>query len=115
MPAGYQELILEQGTSFNSYITLDDVTGAAYNLVNYSVTSQIKKSYYTSNVTASFSASAYDPANGVILLTMTAPVSANIAAGRYVYDVKIIASDDSANGTFRVLEGIVNVLPQVTR
>jgi hypothetical protein len=37
--------------------------------------------------------------------------TANISAGRYVYDVVI---KDSSNNVTRVLEGIVNVLPQVT-
>ena len=115
MAAGYQELYIEQGTSFATTITIDDVTGAAYNLLNYNISSQIKKSYYTSNVTASFNAFASDAANGVITLALDAPTSANIYSGRYVYDVKIISSDDAANNTFRILEGIVNIAPQVTR
>ena len=115
MPAGYQELYIEQGTSFATTITIDDVSGLSYNLLNYNVSSQIKKSYYTSNVTASFNAFPSDAANGIITLSLDAPTSANIYPGRYVYDLKIIANTDGANNTFRILEGIVNIAPQVTR
>jgi hypothetical protein len=44
MSAGYQELFLEQGASFNSTITLDDVYNEAYNLYNFSASSQMRKS-----------------------------------------------------------------------
>jgi hypothetical protein len=44
-------------------------------------------------------------------LSLNSANTANIAAGRYVYDVVI---KDSANTVTRVLEGIVNILPSVT-
>ena len=43
MAAGYQELFLEQGASFNSTITLDDVYGDNYNLTDFGGACQIKK------------------------------------------------------------------------
>ena len=49
MPAGYSELFLEQGASFNTSITLDDVAGDAFNLYTYTATSQMRKSYYSSD------------------------------------------------------------------
>ena len=57
MPAGYSELFLEQGATFNTSITLDDVAGEAFNLVSYTATSQMRKSYYSSNAAATFSVS----------------------------------------------------------
>lgn len=111
MAAGYQELFLEQGTDFTSSITLDDVNGVPYNLTNVQAKSQIKKSYYSTNPTATFTIKINDPASGTIILELNNSVTANIAAGRYVYDVVI---KDSTNTVTRVLEGIVNVIPQVT-
>lgn len=111
MAAGYQELFLEQGTDFSTTITLDDVAGVPYNLTNIQAKSQIKKSYYSTSATATFTITINDPSNGVILLQLPNTTTANIAAGRYVYDVII---KDSANTVTRVLEGIVNVIPQVT-
>lgn len=112
MPAGYTELFLEQGADFSMSITLDDVSGENFNLVNYSASSQMRKSYYSSNATATFSVSTgNDPSLGVITLTMNSANTANIYPGRYVYDVYVT----SANSRVRVLEGIVSVTPQVTK
>jgi hypothetical protein len=112
MSAGYQELFLEQGTTFVTTITLDDVYGTPYDLTNVTAKSQVRKSYYSTSPTADFVISIPVPTNGSITLTLGSEQTSNIAAGRYVYDVII---KDQANTVTRVLEGIVNVIPQVTR
>lgn len=114
MSAGYQELFLEQGTTFNTTIQLDDVYGQTYNLQNYSASSQIRKSYYSSNATAVFNTTV-NGTNGEILINLMANQTSNIAPGRYVYDILIYNQSDTANTTIRVLEGIINVTPRVTR
>lgn len=111
MPAGYSELFLEQGADFNTTITLDDVNGAPLNLVGYSAASQMRKSYYSSNASGTFSITT-GGADGTITMNMTSANTANIYPGRYVYDVYITST---ANNRVRVLEGIVNVSPQVTK
>ena len=114
MPAGYSELFLEQGATFNTSIALDDVAGEAFNLVLYTASSQMRKSYYSSNATAIFNVSTGAvPQNGVITLSLSANTTANIAAGRYVYDVYVTKDDNTER--VRVLEGIINVTPQVTK
>jgi hypothetical protein len=112
MPAAFQELYLEQGTTFVTTVTLDDVYGIVYDLTNITPKSQIRKSYYSANVTAEFDAQIPDPTVGVIVLQLDAAVTSNLAAGRYVYDVAI---QDTANTVTRVLEGTMIVSPQVTR
>jgi hypothetical protein len=112
MPAGYTELFLEQGASFNTSIELDDIAGESFNLVTYSASSQMRKSYYSSNAAATFSVSTGDnPSLGVITISLNSANTANIYPGRYVYDVYLT----SALSRVRVLEGIVNVSPQVTK
>lgn len=112
MAAGYQELFVEQGSNYSTSITLDDSNGEPFDLTDYQSKCQMKKSYYSTNATAEFATTISSPAEGIITLTMNSNVSANIAAGRYVYDV-IIKS--SSNTVTRVLEGIVNIIPQVTK
>jgi hypothetical protein len=51
-------------------------------------------------------------ANGNVALSMNAATTANIKAGRYLYDIKM---KDSANVTSRVIEGIITVFPQITK
>lgn len=112
MPAGYSELFLEQGASFNTSITLDDVAGDAFNLYTYTATSQMRKSYYSSNAAATFNVSTgNDPSLGVITISLTSANTANIYPGRYVYDVYVTNNVSRV----RVLEGIVNVSPQATK
>jgi hypothetical protein len=113
MSAGYQELFLEAGTSFNTTIYIDDVYGDSYNLQNYSAASQIRKSYYSSNATATFSTTIGN--NGQIALSLNANTTSNIYPGRYLYDIVIYDNDDASNNTIRILEGIINVTPRVTR
>jgi len=111
MPAGYQELFLEQGSNFSTSISLDQADGSPFVLTGSQVKAAMKKSYYSSNTTANFVVTVNDPTEGIILLSLPYANTANILAGRYVYDVLI---KDSSNTVIRVLEGVVNVLPQVT-
>lgn len=114
MAAGYQNLLIEQGTSFNTTITLDDVTGATYNLSNYTASSEIRKSYYSANTSGVFTVTILNPTSGQITVSMTASNTANIFPGRYVYDVKLQSITNPDNDTVRILEGIVEISPQVT-
>ena len=89
MPAAYQNLYIEQGTSFSTTITLDDVYGSVFDLHGYTANSQIRKSYYSANATAVFTATV-DASSSTIALSLDSLQTANIAPGRYVYDtVKI--------------------------
>lgn len=113
MPAGYSELFLEQGASFNASIALDDVSGESFNLVNYTASSQMRKSYYSTNAAATFTVSTgIDPSIGVITMSLDSANTANIYPGRYVYDVYV---SNEMGSRVRVLEGIINVTPQVTK
>jgi hypothetical protein len=111
MPAGYQELFLEQGANFNTSIILDNADGSPFDLENCIVRSSMKKSYYSANSTVDFTVEVNDPLSGTLILALNYEQTANIASGRYVYDVMI---KDSSNTVSRVLEGIVNVTPRVT-
>ncbi len=109
--AGFVELTAEQGANLTTTITVNDSAGDALNLVGYSVASMARKSYASSNST-SFTASVTDASTGLITLEMPASTTANLTSGRYVYDVVITSSADVKT---RVIEGILTVLPSVTR
>ena len=112
MAAGYTELFLEQGTTFQSSITLDGTSGEPYDLTGFVAKSQIKKSYYSTTPKSEFVVAINQPpTTGIIILNLSATETANIAPGRYVYDVVI---KDNPGTVTRVLEGIVNVSPKVT-
>lgn len=107
--AGIQNLVVDQGTSFEITInvTLDD--GSEKDLTDYTVSSQIRKSYYTNTYT-DFTTAKVD-LTGEITLSLTPTQTSALKAGRYVYDVEISSDEE----TVRIIEGIVTVTPEVTR
>jgi len=103
-------LVVDQGATYSTNITIVDDNDAIFDLTDYTGAAQLRKHYTSSNATA-FSVS-LGGNNGVITLSLTANQTANLVAGRYVYDVEITSN---TNVVSRVLEGIVTVTPNVTR
>lgn len=110
--AAYVEITIEQGADFTTTVTVRDEAGNPTNLNNHSVAAQLRKSHYSSTAT-DFTATITDPGAGTITLAMPASITANIAPSRYVYD--LLLTNNSTNVKTRVIEGIANVLPSVTR
>lgn len=108
----YAELTADQGSTFVADINLTEDDGSPINIANNTFQSQIRKSYYSSNVVANLTITVISGANGNLQLTLDSANTANIKPGRYVYDVKM--TSNSAVVT-RILEGIITVTPQVTR
>lgn len=108
----YAELIVDQGTTFETTLDLVGDDGAAINVAGYLFSGQIRKSYYSSNVTANFLIVPTNNANGNITMTLSAATTANIKPGRYLYDVKMT---DTSNTVTRIVEGVITVTPQVSR
>lgn len=109
--AGFVELTLEQGANFNTVLDLKDSAGGILNLAGYTVAAQMRKSYYSTTAT-NFTITVTDAAAGQITMSMNSANTANVTPGRYVYDV-LITSGSSIKT--RIIEGIVTILPSVTR
>ena len=108
--AGYAEIQIEQGDSFTTVINVSDSSGFT-NLTNYTASSQLRKSYYSSTAN-NFTVTISNAANGEITMAMTAANTANLNSGRMVYDLLITSP---TNIKTRVVEGIATILPSVTR
>lgn len=109
--AAFSEIVIEQGATFSSLLNVEDSNGDAINLYAYTANSQMRKSYYSSSSSV-ITSTITGTANGEITLSMTSANTSGLTPGRYVYDV-IITSP--TNIVTRVVEGIVTVLPSVTR
>lgn len=109
--AGYAELTLEQGADFTTTVTVNGSDGSPTNLLNYTGAAQIRKSYYSTTAN-SFSVSVSNASAGELTVSMTAANTANLTPGRYVYDLLITSP---TNVKTRVVEGVVTLLPSVTR
>ena len=108
--ATIQNLYIDQGTTYSLTITVSDQNGDVKDLTDYTVSAQMRKSYYSSTAT-SFTASVSSALEGEVTISLTATQTSALKAGRYVYDIEI-ASDEE---TLRILEGIVVINPEVTK
>lgn len=109
--ANVSNLFIDQGTTFSVSVDLTDTAGAAFDLTNYTATGQIRKTYSSTSVTASFSATV-DVPNAAVVLELTDTQTAAIPSGRYVYDCVI---ESSTGVKTRIVEGQASVTPGVTR
>ena len=104
-------LFIDQGATYATKLVLNDANGAPVDLTGYSASSQIRK-HYTSSNSVSFTVTMPTPEAGGVVLSMSANTTANLVAGRYVYDVELT---DTAGRISRIIEGIITVSPNVTR
>ena len=110
--ANQVELYCDQGTDFSYALDLSNDDDTPLNVTGYTFTSSIRKSFYSSGVTANLTVTILNAAGGNVQISMNAATTANIKAGRYLYDVKMI-NDTSV--VSRVIEGIITVYPQITK
>ena len=111
--AALTNLLIEQGATFNSTISLFNSDDTVFDLTGHTAAGQIRKSYSSSSASATFSISfSTDRTEGQITLSLTPTQTAALDEGRYVYDIETTASDSTVT---RVLQGTVTVSPNVTR
>jgi hypothetical protein len=99
--------IIDQGATFSIVVDLKDTNDEPLIVDGYIANAALRKAYGASN-SVIFTANI---ANGSLTLSLTANQTANIVAGRYVYDAKLT---DSLGIISRPLEGVVTVTPGVT-
>lgn len=102
-------IVIDQGTTFTSYFLINDDEGNPVDLSIYTARAQLRKHYTSSNST-SFSITANS--TGYVTMSLAANTTANLTAGRYVYDVELV---DGSNVVSRVIEGMITISPEVTR
>jgi len=121
-----QNIVIDQGTTFELPISISDASGNPINLTEYIARAEMRRSY-NSNVAINFTAIITDALEGEITLSLTPSQTSVIKSGRYVYDVEISdvtgyigsngyqGSQGINNRVIRVLEGIATVTPEVSR
>lgn len=104
-------LIVEKFSDFSTELTItNDSNGAPLNLAGYTALSKMKRSH-TSSTAYDINVEFVDRLAGIIRLFLTYEETAEIPAGRYVYDVLLTSPNDSK---VRVVEGLIEVSPGVT-
>lgn len=102
-------LFIDQGTDFYTTIEVEDENGVPIDLSSYTGRAQMRKHYTSSNY---YSFEVNGDVNGKITVWMGSETTANIAGGRYVWDLEMVSEDDKVS---RIVEGIVTINPEVTR
>ena len=104
-------LFIDQGTDFSITVDVTDSNGQVLNMSGYSSAGQIRKTYESSTVSATFTTS-ISAAAGQVTLSLNDTVTSALSAGRYVYDLNVTSG---GGVTTRVVEGQAIVTPGVTR
>ena len=112
MTAATYNLTMDQGSDFAITFTISE-DGSAKNLSTWSARAQMRPTKTSTTLSASFSCSIANAANGVILMEMGNGTTKNLTAGIYYYDLEIYTSGDAS--VSRLLEGQVTVTQEVTR
>ena len=110
--AAIANLTIDQGASFSSDVTLKDSSNNLFDLTGYTASAKMAKGYSSTRTRVEMTTTiASDPATGVVTLSLTATQTAALdAPARYVYDLEVT----SGAQVTRVIEGIINVRPNVT-
>ena len=104
-------IFIDQGADFSITVDVSDANGNQLNLTGYTAAAQMRKTYESSSVSATFTTS-IAAADGQVTLSLTDTVTTALSPGRYVYD--LVVTDGSSLST-RVVEGQAIVTPGVTR
>ena len=110
--ASYANISADQGADFQTSLELEDSNSDRLDLSEYSIYGQIRRTYKSATA-ENFQITISDALNGVILIELTSAQTAAMKSGRYIYD--IYATDETLNKTVKLLEGIFEIIPSVTK
>lgn len=110
--ARYLDFSLDQGSTLNKVLNYTDTNKANISLAGYDVRAQMRRSYY-SNVATVINATITDASQGEITISLQANTTANLKAGRWVYDLEANTANDAS--VIRIVEGIITIMPGVTK
>ncbi len=106
-------IFIDQGADFSITVDVSDANGNQLNLAGYTAAAQIRKTYESSVLSATFTTAISSPTtDGQVTLSLTDTITKALSPGRYVYD--LVVTDGSSIST-RVVEGQAIVTPGVTR
>jgi len=109
--AQISNLVIDQGADFSVEIQYKNDDGTVKDITGYTARSQMRRSYYSTSNTA-FTAAITNASIGQLELSLTSNQTNSLKSGRYVYDVEVV---DTSSKVTRILEGIVTVMPGVTK
>lgn len=121
MAAGRYDFVIEQGATFSRQVTWQNEDGSAVNLTGYTLSGSVRKKTSDAKQLIDFTITVVNAASGIFTFSLTAAQTGALPAtyGQTsekellpcVYDIEAA----SGSTVYRVLEGVANISPQVTR
>ena len=81
-------LYIDQGTDYSVTVECTESSGEILNLTGYTAAAQMRKTYSSSTVSATF-ATSINASAGQVTLSLTDTQTSGLESGRYVYDLNI--------------------------
>ena len=116
MSAGIHNIKVEQGATFSQTFTWK-ISSNAVNLTGYTARLKVRDTSRRPSAVneiislTSPSGGVLGGAAGTIAVTISASATASVVAGKYVYDLELVASNTTVT---RLLKGTFTVLSEVT-
>jgi len=112
MAAGTYDIVIDQGSDFSIQIAIS-ADGSATPIATHSARAQLRPSPTSTTKTADFTCTIVDATNGKLNMQLSNSTTANIASGKYYYDLELVNTQNST--VTRLLQGVARVTPEVTR
>jgi hypothetical protein len=110
--ASFSNLFVDQGSDFSTNLIVEDSNRDPLDLTDLTLSGQIRRTHQ-SETAFDFILSKADATGGEILIELDDATTSNMKRGRYVYD--IFASDSVSGNDFKIIEGLLEIVPRVTR
>ena len=109
--AASRDISIYQGDTYAHELRIKDSANANVNITSRTYTGQIRKKRNSDTVTATFTSTLTNAANGIVVMSLASGSTANIASGTYVYDFQ----ETNGETVTTLITGTVTVVGEVTR
>ena len=109
--AATRDISIYQGDTYAHELRIKDSANANVNITSRTYTGQIRKKRNSDTVTATFTSTLTNAANGIVVMSLASGSTANIASGTYVYDFQ----ETNGETVTTLITGTVTVVGEVTR
>lgn len=109
--AATRNITIYQGDTYAHELRIKNSANANVNITSRTYTGQVRKKRNSDTAAATFTSEITNGANGIVVMSLTAATTANIAAGSYVYDFQ----ETNGSTVTTLITGTVTVTGEVSR
>jgi hypothetical protein len=103
-------IYVDQGTDFSTFLNLSNESGI-YDITTQQFECDVRKIFSTTSIFSPTFIVEPGGETGVVEMVISADATANVEPGKYQYDIVML----SGNTKEKILEGLMFILPTITR